>query len=307
MIRPVGDGPQGQRPQIDRHVADRPADGASQPGSSIWRSAYQPPINSRTTANTPTAATVQPSHQIVRRRFPDRATAPIAARHGDAQGDQGDRRDGVLEVPEPEVAELLGDVAEAGREAALAQLLRRVGARQLKGAGDHRHRLGQVEPGSARCRRSGGRRGAILMAPRKMARNVSVLRAESMPVSNAGRKAIACWLPLRTSCSVRRVATSWRTSPERSTDVDAGRRTPRCRRACSRPTGRCRRRTARCPRTTRSTGTSARRSSRRLTRDLIRATGMPSPRAAAAAGGRRRSPSADRCSRHAPSGGAAAG
>ena len=79
--RPVGDGPQGQRPQVGGHVAKGPAHRAGQ--ARVVDLALGVPatdeIEQDVAVNTPTEATVQPIHQIVRRRFADRATTPIAA------------------------------------------------------------------------------------------------------------------------------------------------------------------------------------------------------------------------------------
>ena len=49
-------------------------------------------------------------------------------------------------------------------------------------------------------------------AVRKIDRKVSVSTAASMASWKAGRNATACWLPLRASCSVRRLASSRRTA-----------------------------------------------------------------------------------------------
>ena len=57
------------------------------------------------------------------------------------------------------------------------------------------------------------------MAVRKIDRKVSVSATASIASSTAGRKARACWLPLLTSCSVRRNDSCRRTAGEFSSST----------------------------------------------------------------------------------------
>ena len=141
-------------------------------------------------------------------------------REDDTTDDPDDRRqlDGVTELPD---AELIGAVRDVG-QALSEPRATLVGAREdgARGWPTPCERSREVEaPGSAQA--VDERLVGLADGVRKIDRKVSVSTTASTARIAAGRKATACSLPARASCSVRRSASS------RRTDVESRSRTAR--------------------------------------------------------------------------------